>query len=416
MTNPLLLNKVSLHTKLLIFITIIAAILRVWGTFDYQGYFGDEAIDIPAAKDYMATGHGNWRYPYLKSIIIGFDIKIFGDNAVGWRIDNVLFAVLTIVFVYLIAQRLYRNNNIALMTAAILAFDPFTIHFSRQSVMEIPVLFFFLVYVYLLLEYCENSCNTLTWAGIAVGLTIATKAYFIFAIPLIGLYAFFRVLRSRNAMVIPLCFEFIIKLVLLPVSIYLLTCILWFGRGYTLEELLLLKFDSAWLLNKWTFVNAEILNQGGKPWEWFVKAFSFGHHLSQDGQFGRFSLQINNPLIRLLVLPSAVLVCWQAVSSRTIRHIIAPALFFSCYVLFFMVKRDVNSYSCLVLLPFAYMLVGQAVSIISSRFRREQEITMGFIFIVFVMGVYLFPVTAGFQVPVKLYGQLLEFSSLTRVF
>lgn len=416
MTSPVLLNNISLHTRFLIFITILAAILRAWGAFDYQGYYGDDAIDIPAAKDYMANGLGNWRYPYLKSIIISIDIKIFGDNSVGWRIDSVLFGTLTIVLVYLIAQQLYKNYNISLMISTILAFDPFTIHFCRQSLMEIPVLFFFLLYVYLLLEYSENSRNTLTGAGIAMGLTIATKAYFIFAIPVIGFFAFFRAMRCQNARVIPLSFEFIVKLVLLPVSIYLLTYILWFGRGHTLEELLLLKLDSAWILNQWSFVNASILNQGGKPWEWFIKAFSFGHQLSQDGQLGRFSLQINNPLIRLLVLPSAILVIWQAVSSRNVRYLIAPALFFSCYVLFFLVKREVNSYSCLVLLPFAYMMVGQAVSILSSRFRREQEVTAGFIFIVVAMGLYLFPVSTGFQVPINMYRNLLELSSITRVF
>jgi dolichyl-phosphate-mannose--protein O-mannosyl transferase len=410
------MKEVSLNTKLFIVVFICAAVLRMWGVFDQYNLIGDEIIDIPSAKAYFENGVGNWRYPYLKSIIYVFDIKAFGDNPVGWRIDNIVFGILSILLVYLITQQIYKKHTISLVAASLLAFDPFHIHFSRAGTMEIPVLFFFLMFLYLMLEQSVNHRNTLLWAGIALGLTIATKAYFIFAIPFIGGYGLYCAVKKANERKMSVCLEFFVMLVLLPLSIYLMVHFLWFARGHTLGEFLLLKSDSISTHNVYTFVNADILQQGGKPWEWFVKPFSFGHQLSQDGQYGRFALQINNPLFRIMVLPAALFVSWCAVTGRNFRHLLAPLLFISCYLLFFISKRPFNSYSALVLLPFAYMMVAQAVSLLSRRYHCELEITTAFMFVIVAWGCYLFPVSTGFQVPIELYRSLIEFSAITRVF
>jgi dolichyl-phosphate-mannose--protein O-mannosyl transferase len=396
----------------------MAALLRTWGTFDYPELVGDESINVTLAKDTVKYGVGDWKYSPLNSLVIASTIKIFGDNPVGWRINGIVLGTACVLLVFLIAKRLFAERFVPIVAASLLAFDPFHIHFCRTTIMETPVIFFFLLYLYLMLEYCENDRQTLSFAGIALGLTIATKAYFVFAIPVIACYAFYRKLNhDKKNGAYKLSVEFIVKLALLPISIYLLSHAFWFARGHTLPELFLLKSDAYWVFShNFTFDSSNILLQGGKPWEWFIKPFSFGHQLSGDGQFGRFAIQINNPLFRLMVLPALIIVIFTAIKKQRIQEMLAPSLFASCYLLFFMAKRTMNSYSSLVLLPFAYLMLAKAIISISHKYNCDKETTIIFLCAVFVSGCYLFPIAAGFQVPVALYEPILSFSKITKVF
>jgi dolichyl-phosphate-mannose-protein mannosyltransferase len=408
----------NINGKMLAIVLTCAALFRFWGTFDLQMQVGDEAPFLALSKNLVAYGVGDWKYAPITDLILAGTMTLFGDNPVGWRMSGIVLGTASIMLVYLIARRLYPNSSTPLLAASLLAFDPFHIHFCRTITQEIPVIFFFLLFLYLIVEYSENNRNTLAWAGIALGLTVATKIYFVFAIPLTIIYAFYRDLQRREkGHVFILCLEYAAKLILLPLTIYLLAHILWFGRGHTLPELIQLKSDAYWVFgHNFTFENAELLIQGGRSWEWFLKVFSFGHQLSPDGQYSRFAIQINNPLFRIMVLPAMGVVLYHAIKTRRLQEIIAPALFMSCYTLFFLAKRPMNSYSALVLLPFAYLALAHAVSILAKRFKQETVTTIFFLSAIIISGCYLFPVSAGFMVPVDLYKPILSISEISRAF
>ena len=395
-----------------------AVLFRFWGTFELQIPIGDEAPFLALSKNLVANGVGDWKYAPMTDLVLAGTMALFGDNPVGWRTSGAIFGVASVVLVYLIARRLYPESSVPLLAASLLAFDPFHIHFCRTITQEMPVIFFFLLFLYLIMEYSEKNRHTLTFAGAALGLTIATKVYFVFAIPLVIIYALYCEIKRRGkACAFAVCIEFIPKLVLLPLSIYLLSHILWFGRGHTLPELFQLKSDAYWVFShNFTFQNEQILIQGGSPWEWFIKSFSFGHQLAPDGQYSRFAIQINNPLFRIMVIPALFVVLYHAYLTRRIQYALAPILFASCYMLFFLAKRPMNSYSALVLLPFAYLALGHAVTILAKKSRYETETVVLFLGLIFVSGCYLFPISSGFQVPVDLYRPILSITDLTRAF
>jgi dolichyl-phosphate-mannose--protein O-mannosyl transferase len=408
----------AVNAKVIAFVLLFAILFRFWGAFDFQGLIGDEEGFTLLSKSLMANGVGDWKYAPLSDLILAASMKVFGDNPVGWRINGIVLGVATIFLVFLIARRLYAESPAPILAASLLAFDPFHIHFCRTITQETPVIFFFLLYLYLMLEFSENSRHTLTCAGISLGLTIATKVYFVFAIPVVASYAFYRQMqRCGTGRPYGNYLEFIVKLVLLPVAIYLLAHILWLGRGHTLPELIQLKSDAFWIFNhNFTFENAEILIQGGKPWEWFLKPFSFGHQLTPDGQYVRFAIQINNPLFRMMVMPALCIVLYQAIKAGRIQEFIPPLLFASCYLVPLLAKRPMNSYSALVLLPFAYLILARAVVIVAQKYACVQEASILFFCLVVASGCYLFPIAAGFMVPVELYRPVLSITSLTRAF
>ena len=408
----------SLNGKIFVFVLALATLFRFWGTFDLQMQVGDEAPFLALSKNLMTSGIGDWKYAPLTDLILAGTMTLFGDNPVGWRISGILLGTASIILVYLIARRLYSESSVPLLAASLLAFDPFHIHFCRTITQETPVIFFFLLFLYLIVEYSENNRNTLALAGVALGLTVATKIYFVFAIPITIIYAFYCELQRRGkGHIFILCIEYVTKLILLPLSIYLLAHILWFGRGHTLPELMQLKTDAYWVFShNFSFENEKLLIQGGRPWEWFLKPFSFGHQLSPDGQYVQYAIQINNPLFRMMVIPAMCVALYHAIKTRRWQEILAPLLFVACYTLFFLAKRPMNSYSALVLLPFAYLALAQAVTLLAIKYKKETELTLFFLCIIVVSGCYLFPISSGFMVPVDLYKPILSISEVNRAF
>jgi dolichyl-phosphate-mannose-protein mannosyltransferase len=406
----------ALNWKSILIVLVLGALFRSWGAFEYNGYAGDEGIIIPAAKSVMEYGTGDWKNPQLTSFIVAGAIKICGDNPVGWRISGIIFGTASILLVYLIGRLLYPQSPAPLLAASLLAFDPFDIHFSRTALMEPIAIFFFLLFVYLMLEYVEKNRRTLTWAGVAMGLAIATKAYFLFGICVVVAYALYREFQRRGVVSVLVSLEFFIKLVLLPLAIYLFSYIQWFGRGYTLSEFFQFRYDAYWLYdNGYTFANEKILALGGKPWEWFIKTFSFGHQLFFDGQYGRYVFEINNPLFRMMVLPALCFVLFHAVTKRRVQEFLPPLLFAAGYLLFFIAKRPFNSYSALVLLPFAYLTLAQAAVILARRYNCEKETVIIVLCFAFISECYLFPVTSGFLVPADIYKPILSITQLNQV-
>jgi len=411
--------KPLLSWKLFVVVFVLAGVLRLWGAFDYNIMVRDETFYVPRALhlvQYGSNGNRNWFHPQLNDIILAASIKVFGNNSVGWRMYSILFGTASIFMLYLVAKQLYPESTVPLLSASLLAFDPFHIFFSRTAMTEPPAISFFLLFLYLMLQYCEKNRQTLVLAGIAMGLAIATKAYFVFAIPVVVIYAYFRTTQRNNESKSALLARFAVTLVLLPIGVYLISYFYWFGRGHTLLEFYQFRSDAFLIAQNFQYENKELMAMGGKPWEWFLKPFAAGYELFSDGTAGRFMIEINNPLFRIPVLPAMCIVAVYAVKKRNVHWLLAPVLFSACYLLLLVVQRPIASYSAYVLLPFAYLALAHAVSIVANVFKREKEVVAISLIMIVISGCYLYPLATGFLVPTALYEPILPFVHLIRVF
>lgn len=399
-------------------ILVLAACFRLWGTFENPSKTEDEPLHVPSAISlgtYGTTTSMSWIHPPLSGLMLFGSISILGDNPYGWRINDVLFGTASVVLVYLIALRLFPGGAIPLIAAALLALDPFHAYFSRTTFVEIPATFFFLLYLYLMLEHCERGRRTLPLAGIALGLTIATKAYFVLAIPLVAGYALYTA-RRRGEPVGLLFGDYLVTHLLLPGSILLFSYVRWFGRGFTLPEFVRMNLDAVRTLRSYRieeFLDRALLDAGGRPWEWFLEPIVFGRReLLGDGSMGRFVLEINNPPFRLLVIPALVLVGFHAWKERSARELLVPLLFAAVYALFLGAGRPMFSYSALTVLPFAYLALARAVVLAGGWVRRENQIVVAFLGCVVLWGIYTFPLISARPVPVALYRPLLAITTI----
>ena len=397
--------------KLALLILTLAAVLRLWGAFELNEYIEDEFLHSSTAVSlgtYGTTDNWGWHHPQLSGLIMYGTIRLFGDNPVGWRSSNVFFGTVSVALIFLIGRLLYPGSAVPLIAMSLLALDPHHVYLSRATFVEIPVTFFFLLYLYLLLAYVEDKRPTLPLAGIAMGLTMATKAYFVFAVPLVAVYALYRVLQ-RGELTGRVIVDLSVTLLLLPVAVYLLSYFWWFSRGYTLPEFVQMKMDSVWSLTKLNdFEEMTYLEAGGRPWEWFIKPMFWGHQRLLNTEQGRFLLQCNNPPFRLLVLPSLCAASVYAWKKHLPQELLAPLLFCSCYLLILLAQRPMFSYSGIVLIPFAYLALARAVTLGAAKIGKEKLIYACFLSAILVWGTYMFPLVSARLVPLAPFYPILS--------
>ncbi len=400
------------HAILMIF--ALAFLLRFWGAFEYKGQFMDEGIHVPSAISYgefgvPETGDIIWTHPPLGHLTLYGTIKLFGDNAYGWRMRNIALGTLTVVFMFLVARQLFPGTRVPLLASTMLSVDPFHIFFSRSTFTEIPTACFFLMFLFFIIAYLQTGRDYHIPAGIFLGLTIATKSYY----PLATICVISLVASQRRQRLTPLLHWAYLAatLLLIPSIVYLLTYLPWLKNGHSLSELIQMRVDAFVVLQSYTidnFAKAADLLRAGSPWEWFVKPFSGGFSFVNDGVWGRFILEINSPPIRMITLPALGMSLWLARHERRWQLFVIPTIFVSTYILFLLIKRPMFSYSAVVLLPYAYLMIAFCLDAVLEKLKDNARLFKITITMIFMWGIYLFPLVSAREVPIWLYKPVLS--------
>lgn len=180
----------------------------------------DEVYYVDGAKDLLAHGvevdGANAEFivhPPIGKWAIAAGIKIFGDNPYGWRAAAAAVGTLSILLVFLIAQRLFNSFFVSFITASLMALDGLHLVMSRTALLDIFLSFFLLLTFYLVIK------EKFWWAGLAMGLALATKWSALYVLAALGLYL---LIRQRKYL------STFIQFGVLPISVYLLSWIGWF--------------------------------------------------------------------------------------------------------------------------------------------------------------------------------------------
>jgi len=95
------------------------------------------------APDFFRIG-ADFRHPALVYITAPF-VKILGLNIFAVRAPTALLGVLTVLLVYLLTEKLFKQKSLALLSALLLAISPWLINLSRSANDAIFALFFLLL-------------------------------------------------------------------------------------------------------------------------------------------------------------------------------------------------------------------------------------------------------------------------------
>jgi dolichyl-phosphate-mannose--protein O-mannosyl transferase len=137
-----------------------------------------------------------WNHPPAGVLLIAAGIRVFGDNSFGWRISSALFGALGIAIAYLLALKLTRRRDAAILTAILLLCDQLYFVQSRIGMLDIFGVVFMTCAFYAFHSYLEDpperAAGSLMRTGLFLGLAVATKWNAAYAAILIGIVVIVR--------------------------------------------------------------------------------------------------------------------------------------------------------------------------------------------------------------------------------
>jgi len=122
-------------TAALIVLTAVGAVLRCW-RIGHQSFWLDEAYTVALMKrgfgQMLSTIPHSESTPPLYYVLAWLWSRVFGTGAAGLRSLSALFGIATIPVAYAAARRLF-DTRVALVAAALVAFNPYFVWYSQEA-------------------------------------------------------------------------------------------------------------------------------------------------------------------------------------------------------------------------------------------------------------------------------------------
>ena len=148
-------------------ILILAAFLRLYklGSLP-NSYTPDELAQGYTAYSIIQTGRDEWGSqnwlnlrsfgdykPPLQTLLMIPSIKIFGLTPFAVRLPNAIFGIATVLITYLIAQQLFDNTLISLLSSLFMSVSPWSLPMSRIALEANLVVFIISLAVFLFIKF-----------------------------------------------------------------------------------------------------------------------------------------------------------------------------------------------------------------------------------------------------------------------
>lgn len=352
-------------------ITAAAALLRVgwlWGTPPT----GDDYDVVWTATGYALHGltlPTMPHHPVLRNLLVYASTRVFGGSVIGTVGWSLLFGVLLVAVTGLLVRRITRDERAGLFAAGLVGLDIVQIVYSRQGVNDVHAALFAVLGCWLTVEALRaDDRRSWRWlvpvAGVSFGLGAASKFY---ALPLAAVCALLLLKDAWSRRRADDALLTAASLAPLPFTIYFLTYLPWFGRGYDLPEWW--RYQTALIEAMSTFSRPPIgVRANDKAALWFVQpfyalsevAFVSGH------QAAYVSLPMGDPVIWLAVLPAVVFSLFAR--GQRSRDGLLLLFFLASYLPLVVGGRQIWVLSSVVVIPFAAGILASVVSGLMRRF------------------------------------------------
>lgn len=118
-----------------ILIILISVATRFYLLFVRGTYWFDELFSVKFSQLPWNNALRVWTYetnPPLHIFFLRFWIKLFGEGENATRILSFIFGILTVIFIYLIAKKLF-SKSVALISALVISFSSIHIYMSTEA-------------------------------------------------------------------------------------------------------------------------------------------------------------------------------------------------------------------------------------------------------------------------------------------
>jgi dolichyl-phosphate-mannose--protein O-mannosyl transferase len=316
--------------------------------------------------------------------MIASGIKLFGDNALGWRFTTALVGSLMILIVALIAHRLFYSPLLTALASGLMAIDGLALVHSRTALLDNFLAFFILIATYFFIS------KKYWWTGLFLGIALATKwsaLYFIAIFALIALYRAFTHHSGRD--LIRPTLSRVGAFSLLPIAVYLISWWGWFvsDRGWDRNH-------SSNSISSFIFYHKEMLNfhtglsekhpYEANPWSWLIMGRPTSFFYETPKTCGAEScsqevLALGTPLLWWSGTIAIAIVFGFWVRSLLVRNfdpavtIIVSGVAAGYLPWFFFQERTVFSFYAIVFQPFLILALVYCARLFLTARRRKSD-------------------------------------------
>ena len=397
-------------------IALFALVLRLLNLGTPKGFIFDEVYYVDGARDYLKYGVEITGvdpefvvHPPVGKWLIALGIKIFGDSEFGWRFMGALLGSVMVILIALIAQRLFRNAFLTICASALIAMDGLALVHSRTALLDIYLSFFILLATYFFVMRSH------WWAGLALGLAVATKwsgLYFLALFAAIAVYRAFT-LHTGRELIKPTLKTFA-QYAVLPVSVYLTSWSGWFlsNRGWARDY-------SSNVITSFVHYHSQMLgfhtglvekhSYQANPWSWIVmgRPTSFYYQSPKDcgaDKCAQEVLALGTPFLWWLgAIAVAVVIGFWIKSFAQRRYepslnIIVAGITAGYLPWFFFQERTVFSFYAIIFQPFLIlaMIYCAYVALLHFKNSRNTYVFIGVVGIaIFSNFIYFLPLFTG---------------------
>ena len=397
-------------------ITLISLALRLFNLGTPKGFVFDEVYYVDGARDYLAHGveiSGDEPefvvHPPVGKWLIAVGIKLFGDNEFGWRFMGALLGSAMIVLIALIANRLFRNSYLTIAASALMAMDGLALVHSRTALLDIYLSFFVLLATYFFLARWH------WWAGIALGLAVATKWSGLYFLALFAVVALYRAFAHNTGQdLIKPTLKTAAQYGLIPLSIYITSWSGWFissrgwARDYSNNVITSFLHYHSQMLGFHTGL-VEKHSYQSNPWSWLImgRPTSFYYETPKTCGADNCSqevLALGTPLLWWLGTIALAVVVGFWIRSVAVKHyepplnLIIGGMAAGYLPWFFFQERTMFTFYAIVFEPFLILAVIYCAYVVLMHFenKRNTYVVLGFIaFAIFLNFIFFLPLFTG---------------------
>jgi dolichyl-phosphate-mannose-protein mannosyltransferase len=397
-------------------ITLISLALRLFNLGTPKGFVFDEVYYVDGARDYLAHGveiTGDDPefvvHPPVGKWLIALGIKIFGDNEFGWRFMGALLGSAMIVLIALITHRLFRNSYLTIAASALMAMDGLALVHSRTALLDIYLSFFILLATYFFLARWH------WWAGVALGLAVATKWSGLYFLALFGVVALYRAFahNSGRDLAKP-TLKTAAQYGLAPILIYITSWSGWFvsSRGWARDY-------SENIITSFLHYHSQMLgfhtglvekhSYQSNPWSWLIMGRPTSFYYETPKTCGADScsqevLALGTPLLWWLGTIALAVVLGFWIRSIAVKryepplNLILAGMAAGYLPWFFFQERTVFTFYAIVFQPFLILAIVYCAYALLMHFenKRNSYVVLGFVALaIFINFIFFLPLFTG---------------------
>jgi dolichyl-phosphate-mannose--protein O-mannosyl transferase len=412
-------------------------LLRIFDIATIKSLIFDEIYYVDGARDFLKYGvevSGSQPefvvHPPVGKWMIASGIKLFGDNALGWRFTTALVGSLMILIVALIAHRLFYSPLLTALASGLMAVDGLALVHSRTALLDNFLAFFILIATYFFIS------RRYWWTGLFLGVALATKwsaLYFIMIFALIALYRAFTY-NSGKDLIRPTISR-IGAFGFLPIIVYVTSWWGWFAssRGWDRNH-------SSHPISSFIFYHQEMLNfhtglsekhpYQANPWSWLIMGRPTSFFYQTPTTCGADScsqevLALGTPLLWWSGTIAIAIVLGFWVRSLLTRNfdpgvtIIVAGIAAGYLPWFFFQQRTVFSFYAIVFQPFMVLALVYCARLFLTSLRRKSDrayrtgefILFGAFILIAINFIYFLPLYLGEVIPYESWHAHMWFAS-----